>query len=246
MKNDRRPPDAQDAADALDGPQSLVDEAVEVIRNRILDLTLPPGHLVNSTTLVKDLGLGRTPVREALNRLAAEGLLRFAANQGVYVTPLDLIEVNDLFEAFRVCEQIAARFCNTNAPNLLSDLVKAQEMQRAALHRHAYLEASHWNARQRLVIAETCSNRHLLDFYRKTANQIGRLSVLVYQMEAVDPDFYLRQARLLEEMHADVRKAVEKRDRDLLRTTIVNQVDIFQDRVSNLLKRQRARDLELG
>ena len=137
VKNSRPSSGALDSADVFDGSQSLVDEAVEVIRNQILDLTLPPGHLVNSTTLVKDLGLSRTPVREALNRLAAEGLLRFAANQGVYVTPLDLIEVNDLFEAFRVCEQIAARFCNMMAPNLLSDLVKAQEMQRAALRRHA-------------------------------------------------------------------------------------------------------------
>ena len=225
-------------------PQSLVDAATEVIRDRILDLTLPPGQLINSSTLVTGLGLSRTPVREALNRLATEGLLRFSANQGVYVNPLDLAEVNDLCEAFRVCEQIAARFCNLSTPNLLADLTSAQETQREALRRHAYLEASYWNLRQRLIIAETGSNKHLFDFYRKTANQMRRLSVLVYKMEATEPNFYLGQVRMLEDLHAELRAAVKEQDRDLVRASLMHHVDVFQERMSNILKQHRARDLE--
>lgn len=245
MKNSKSA-DSVGLKEGSEANHSLVDAATEVIRDRILDLTFAPGELINSSDLVKVLGLSRTPVREALNRLATDGLVRFAANQGVYVAPLDLVEVNDLFEAFRVCEQIAARFCDLSSPKLLSDLIKAQEMQYDAFRRHAYLEASYWNWRHRLTVAETCSNRHLLDFYRKTANQMRRLSVLVYKMEAGDPEFYQEQARLLEKMHQDVRRAVESRDRGLLRTTLVDQVDIFQSRVMNLQKWKRSRDLELS
>jgi DNA-binding GntR family transcriptional regulator len=245
LMKERKSTDKSRLMETSDTTLSLVDSATETIRDRILDLTFAPGELINSSFLVNGLGLSRTPVREALNRLATDGLVKFAANQGVYVAPLDLVEVNDLFEAFRVCEQISARFCNLSSHNLLSELIKAQEMQREAIRRHAYLEASYWNARQRMTMAETSSNRHLVDFYRKTANQMRRLSVLVYKMEADDLDFYLRQVRLLEKLHGDVRKAVESQDRDVVRRTLVDQVDVFHGRVRSLLKRHRSRDLEL-
>jgi DNA-binding GntR family transcriptional regulator len=244
LKSSRHPIISASTAEDSESSQSLVDTATEVIRDRIIDLTLPPGQLINSSTLVTRLGLSRTPVREALNRLATEGLLRFSANQGVYVTPLDLAEVNDLCEAFRVCEQIAAQFCNLAVPTLVGDLTEAQETQRDALRRHAYLEASYWNLRQRLVVAESCSNRHLLDFYRKTANQMRRLSVLVYKMEAADLTFYMKQVRMLEDLHTELRTAVENQDRELVRTSLMHHVDVFQERISNVLKRHRGRDLQ--
>ena len=52
---------------------SLVDAATDAIRNKILDLSLPPGKSVNTKWLVSNLRLSRTPIREALNRLATEG-----------------------------------------------------------------------------------------------------------------------------------------------------------------------------
>jgi len=62
---------------ALERPRlSMVDEAATVIRNRILELSLPPGRPISSVWLVKHLMLGRTPIREAINRLAAEGLVQ--------------------------------------------------------------------------------------------------------------------------------------------------------------------------
>lgn len=243
MKKSRQATARKRARDEDEVPQSLVDAATEIIRDRILNLTLAPGQLINSSTLVTDLGLSRTPVREALNRLATEGLLRFSNNQGVYVIPLDIAEVYDLCEAWRVCEQIAAAFCNLAAPNLLVDLTNAQDSQRESLRRHAYLEASAWNFRQRLILAETCGNRHLLDFYRKTANQMRRLSVLVYKMEASDPDFYVRQVAMLESLHAELRAAVEQQDRAAVRASLMHHADVFRERISNILKRQSTVDI---
>ena len=227
-------------------PQSLVEAAADAIRNRILDLTLAPGQAINSSTLVTELGLSRTPVREALNRLATEGLLHFETNQGVYVHPLDIAEVNQLCEAFRACEQVSAHFCDLNDPNLLSDLIHAQETQRQVLYKHAYLDASYWNFRQRCRLAETCRNKYLLDFYTKMANQMRRLSVLVYRMEAPTPDFYDSQIKRMVALHKELQGAVKARDRQRVRTSLMRHMDLFEERIANAMRNGRGRDLVLS
>lgn len=227
-------------------PQSLVEAAADAIRNRILDLTLAPGQPINSSTLLTELGLSRTPVREALNRLATEGLLHFETNQGVYVHPLDIAEVNQLCEAFRACEQISSHFCNLDDPSLLNDLVHAQETQRQALYEHAYLDASYWNFRQRCRLAETCRNRYLLDFYTKMANQMRRLSVLVYRMEAPMPDFYDTQIKRMVALHKELQGAIKARDRQRVRASLMGHMDLFEERIANAMRNGRGRDLELS
>jgi DNA-binding GntR family transcriptional regulator len=227
-------------------PQSLVEAATNAIRDRILDLTLAPGQAINGTTLVAELGLSRTPIREALNRLATEGLLHFETNQGVYVHPLDIAEVNQLCEGFRICEHIAAHFCDFDDPDLLSDLVHAQDTQRQALSKHAYLDASYWNFRQRCRLAETCRNKHLLDFYRKMANQMRRLSILVYRMEAATPAFYDSQVKMVEGLHKELRAAVKARDRQRVQQSLMHHLNVFEERIANAMRNRRGYDLDLS
>ena len=101
--------------------QSLVDAATGVIRDRILDLSLPPAKAINTKDLAQQLKLSRTPVREALNRLAAEGLIRIEANHGVFVHPLDVDEINQLMEANRVAERLSAFYCDFDDPGLIAE-----------------------------------------------------------------------------------------------------------------------------
>jgi DNA-binding GntR family transcriptional regulator len=226
--------------------QSLVDAAAEVIRDRILDLTLSPGQPINLTNLVADLGLSRTPVREALNRLATEGLIRIESSQGVTVHPLDIVEINQLCEAFRICERIAAHMCDFGDPALLEDLVAFQKSQRDALRVHAYLDASRWNFRQRSRIAETCGNPYILDFYRKIASHMRRLSIIIYRMEARDEPFYLSQIAMLEGLHAGLVDAVRGRDRERLAESLMRHLDVFEERIANAVRNTRGRDFLAG
>ena len=169
---------------------SLVDTATNAIRDRILDLSLPPGSSIDNKWLVNNLKLSRTPIREALNRLAAEGLIRFEANHGVFVHPLDITEINQLMDAYAVAERISAFYCDFSDPGLLADVVRMQAEQRRASREHRFLDASYWTAGFRLRIAETSRNHHLLEFYRRTINHSRRLSCLIYSMEARDPPYY--------------------------------------------------------
>ena len=66
-----------------------------------------PGERLNEVILAKQLGVSRTPLREALNRLTAEGFLTFAVNLGFFRKPLEVKEIFDLFE-FRLEIEVAA------------------------------------------------------------------------------------------------------------------------------------------
>ena len=78
-------------------------------------------------------------MREALNRLAAEGLIRIEANHGVFVHPLDVGEINQLMEANRVAERLSAFYCDFADPGLLRDVVAMQGRQRSMLKARRFL-----------------------------------------------------------------------------------------------------------
>ena len=68
------------------------------LRSMAISFEFRPGERLNEVILAKQLGVSRTPLREALNRLTAEGFLTFAINQGFFRKPLDVKEIFDLFE----------------------------------------------------------------------------------------------------------------------------------------------------
>jgi DNA-binding GntR family transcriptional regulator len=77
---------------------SAGDVAYEALRGMLLLFELRPGERLNEVHLAERLGLSRTPVREALNRLAAERLVLARGGHGFYVRDLDLKEAMDLYE----------------------------------------------------------------------------------------------------------------------------------------------------
>ena len=73
--------------------------AYETIRNRILSLELAPGAGLDEQELIASLGVSRTPIREALIQLSAEGLVEMLPNRGARVAKIDLPGVREFFEA---------------------------------------------------------------------------------------------------------------------------------------------------
>ncbi|MCA9998182.1 MAG: GntR family transcriptional regulator [Anaerolineales bacterium] len=90
-------------------PQSLSDQAYELIRRKIVTLDLAPGDVINEATLQVELKLGRTPIREALRRLSFEKLVTIIPRRGMFVTDIGIIDLQRLFEVRLVTEELAAR-----------------------------------------------------------------------------------------------------------------------------------------
>jgi DNA-binding GntR family transcriptional regulator len=139
-----------EAADA----RSLSDRAYYRIRELIVSLTLPPGSILNERELMHELGLGRTPVREALRTLAREQLVDVYPRRGIFVSGVDVGDLAGLSEVRLALESAGARLAAERAlpedrercSDLLDELeTAANEHDERALieldqriHRHVY------------------------------------------------------------------------------------------------------------
>lgn len=88
---------------------SLKEQAYRAIKHRIVSLELEPGAVIDEAALIDELGLGRTPIREALQRLALEKLVDIVPRRGMFVTEIGLTDLQRLFELRMVLESMAAR-----------------------------------------------------------------------------------------------------------------------------------------
>jgi DNA-binding GntR family transcriptional regulator len=110
---------------------SVVDLAYAAIRERILSGALPRGARLHQEDLAAALGVSRTPVREALGRLAAEGLVEMRTNRGARVADLDRTGLRAAYEARLVVEPGAARLAATRRPaESLARMAEAVARQR--------------------------------------------------------------------------------------------------------------------
>jgi DNA-binding GntR family transcriptional regulator len=87
----------------------LVDEVVDVIRDRIYEGGYPPGAPIRQEQLAAELNVSRTPLREALRMLEREGLVKVAPGRGLRVVTADLPELLDAYEAREMVDGLAAR-----------------------------------------------------------------------------------------------------------------------------------------
>src|SRR4051795_10593826 len=94
---------------------SFADRAYYAIRELIVTLELPPGSVVKEPELTQRLGIGRTPVREALRRLAQERLIEVFPRRGMLVTKVDVRDLARLCEVRAVLEPEAARLAAERA-----------------------------------------------------------------------------------------------------------------------------------
>lgn len=113
VRTAKRAPDqvAEKAAprSAVERPRSLTVQAYERIEELIVKLDLKPGTAISEAELSARLGIGRTPVREALQRLAREHLVQILPQRGVLVSELDIKRQLRLLEVRREVERMVAR-----------------------------------------------------------------------------------------------------------------------------------------
>ncbi|NNJ75900.1 MAG: GntR family transcriptional regulator [Anderseniella sp.] len=95
------------------GPR--VDEIYDQLKEMAVSFHLRPGDRLNEVALSKDLGVSRTPLREALNRLVTERFFDFRPGQGFFCRPLDAKSVFDLFELRQIIETAAVQAAGARA-----------------------------------------------------------------------------------------------------------------------------------
>ncbi|MGO4453438.1 GntR family transcriptional regulator [Arthrobacter sp. RAF14] len=95
--------------------RSLADQAYETIKDRLVMLDIRPGEPLNDGLLATELGMGRTPVREAIKRLETDHLLVSYPRRGTFATSVDITELAAIWDIRSVLEPVAARRAAENA-----------------------------------------------------------------------------------------------------------------------------------
>lgn len=113
-----------DILEPREEPGSLTERAYRELEELIVTLQLEPGEVLSEAALAKRLQIGRTPIREALQRLAREGLVVILPRRGILVSEIDVRRQLKLLEVRRELERLMAR----------SAAGRVGEAERAAFH----------------------------------------------------------------------------------------------------------------
>ncbi len=89
-------------------PRALYQEVAEQLRQRIFSRELEPGSWIDELKIAEDFGISRTPLREALKVLAAEGLVTMKMRRGAYVTEMSEKDLRDVYHLLSLLESDAA------------------------------------------------------------------------------------------------------------------------------------------
>lgn len=113
---------------------SYAEQARKLLRHSILNGVYAPGQRLKEMEISRDLGISRSPVREAIQGLANEGLVKIAPQKGAFVADLDATEVAELYEVREALEIMAVRLAaeRAEAPRIM-DLGELLEATRSSL-----------------------------------------------------------------------------------------------------------------
>jgi len=143
---------------------SLVDNAYREIRKRILDNKYPPSHQVLEHELAAELGMSRTPVREALVRLQNDNFVRLVPRHGMRVVPLSLEDLRDMYEVLTALELAAIQRIGRKQPSGkdLKELDDAIDDMDRAMKQKDRDGWAHADERFHKTLIELCGNPRLI------------------------------------------------------------------------------------
>ncbi len=198
-------PAARNPPEPLARAADSVDRVYQAVTRRAVNWRFAPGERINEVALAQDLGVSRTPVREALNRLARDGFVRFVPNRGFLARDLTPELVRDLYELRAAIEVASVRLaCARATDEAIEKLARAWSAatENAAARRIDRLAAAD-EAFHRGIARLSC-NAQLL----ATLDHVNAQIRFFRRVDQESPD---RRDRTYSE-HADVLACLARRD----------------------------------
>jgi len=187
--------------------QSVVDHVYTALRERILSGDLPRASKLRQVSLAEEMGVSRTPLREALRRLAAEGLVDFSPNRGATVSELDFGDMRHAWAARVALEPGAARLAaERRDPDGIAAMREAIADQRSADGERGQSFSA--NRAFHLALAAASGNPHLTRFAEML--WVPRIGVPIYAAQAAEPAGPSAWA----DEHERIADAIERGDAD--------------------------------
>jgi len=182
----------------------LKDQAYDGIKERIQDSTFAPGHFLSERQLSSLLGMSKTPIKAAIERLEQEGFVRVSPQQGIVVRELSIKEIADQFEMRTALEVFVVRAITGNLTLKQQSLfernltLQATAASKGSVERLVELDANfHW------LMCEVFGNQAIVECMRLQRSKIHRI---IFQVMSGSPG---RLADAVKE-HAAIYAAIKR------------------------------------
>ncbi|MGE5605809.1 MAG: GntR family transcriptional regulator [Bacteroidota bacterium] len=199
--------------------KSLRDKAYYCIKEGIITYKYQPGSPLPEEQLSLELGISRTPIREALKELQYNGLVRYIPSKGVFVSELSIKDIHEVFFLRQVLEVAALHITIQNYKE--SDLKPLKALFTSLLNRKLgegdYESLFQSDINLHNFIIETAGNRRLIEFVSVLSDQIERIRHTSARMPG-------RMAVSVKE-HYDILNAIEKRDHENAEKLLVKHLE---------------------
>ncbi|MYZ47386.1 GntR family transcriptional regulator [Propylenella binzhouense] len=206
---------------------SLQSAAYEAIKHRIVTCRYRPGEYLNEQQISDELGFGRTPVHQAVNRLSLEGLVEIIPRKGVIVKPLSLDEILDVSDIRQIneihCAQLASQRLTADADSEFDEIIAES---RDACEERDVERLMMLDRRFHGLIAATAGNAVLSDVLRNLHDR----SLRHWFLSLSDPE---HDRRVLGE-HERIVQAIRSGDKARIAEAVTDHIGSFR---KNLLTR---------
>jgi DNA-binding GntR family transcriptional regulator len=206
-------------------PNNLTTLAYDSIKDYILEGRLDENSRLTEEFLSGQLGISKSPIREALNRLETEGLIRIEPRKGAYLPRLSNQEIADLYDLREALEVHAARTAKLT-PDLLADLRESLRRQRSLLKAN---DKNHYiaeDARFHAILARATENERLCAVLENLQNQIWLSRRKTYDLSSsTAPDY-----------HEAILKALENKDRAAAEKAMREHIQTVRQRLLRFLE----------
>jgi DNA-binding GntR family transcriptional regulator len=153
----------------------LHEEAVDRLRDLIVQGELAPGARLNERVLTGQLGISRTPLREAIKLLATEGLVELLPNRGAIVAPLDAARLTEALSVMGALEALAGELACRHATAEQLAEIRALHYEMLAMHARGDLAGYfRYNQAIHLKLVEASGNAVLATTYRQLNANVRR------------------------------------------------------------------------
>jgi len=187
----------------IEKPESLAKMAYESIRNSILSGGWKIGELYNEKSIAADLGISRTPVREALLELATQDLIIFLPRRGIMINRFTRRDVEEIFELRKAIELAAVeKVTNTSPPFDLFEIEESLLKQRRAVKEKDYLTFMDADRSFHTCFSKLTNNRRMIAILENLRDMIHMMGYKALSAEG-------RASKVVEE-HLMIFEAVRK------------------------------------
>ena len=209
-------------------PQSLRDLAYEAIKYRIITCAFKPGEYVNEARVAAVLGLGRTPVHQAIDRLMLEGMVQVIPRKGVIVKPVSLDEVMQIIEARFIVEpqgvRLTAERADENDIAALADILSRAQQWTAVRNVEQMMLL---DREFHLVLVRAARN----DVFADILSKLHERSLRFWFISLTD----IGHHGAVQQEHQAILQAIRDRDLDAAEVAMRQHIESFRNNVARYL-----------